>query len=414
MGKSNDSADTAALRRALVDKLVNDGLIHFPEVEAAFRAVPRHLFLPDLPPEQVYRDEAIVTRRIDGVPVSSSSQPAAMAIMVEQLGLEPGDRVLEIGAGTGYNAAIIAHLVGDTGHIITVDIDEEIVSEARARLAAAGVEGVQVVCADGGLGYPDAAPYDRIILSVGAWDIAPAWIEQLKPGGRLLLPLWIRTAQKTVAFERADDHLASVSVSDCAFMRLRGAFAGPEAFVSFGPEAGLTLALDDREMVDVEATYALLAGPSRDWPTGVTVTSAEIWRSLGLWLALHEPGFCSLIADAESASTVTIPYVYGRPDMGRGTVGALEEGAIALLTRASELPEGEFEPPPFELVVRSLGAGDALARRLVERVAVWDAAGRPTSEGLRVRAYPRDAGYIPAAGEVVVPKRWTQLVFNWV
>ncbi len=105
----------AELHQALVDQLLamrsadsRARLIRSPAVEAAFRAAPRHLFLPEVPVEQVYRDEAIVTKRQDGVPISSSSQPAIMAIMLEQLALEPGHRVLEIGAGTGYNAALLA------------------------------------------------------------------------------------------------------------------------------------------------------------------------------------------------------------------------------------------------------------------------------------------------------------------
>ncbi|MEW6497826.1 MAG: methyltransferase domain-containing protein [Cyanobacteriota bacterium] len=215
--------------QALVEQLKRMGLIRTPVVEAAFRAVPRHLFLPDVPVEKVYQDEAIVTKRLDGQPVSSSSQPAVMAIMLEQLDLKPGHRVLEIGAGTGYNAALIAHIVGDTGQVITVDLDEDIAENARNHLATAGFDRVQVVCTDGGFGYADAAPYDRIILTVGAWDIAPAWSEQLKPNGRLLLPLKIKEdVQLTVAFELADSYLVSISTSNCGFIKLRGAFAEPQ------------------------------------------------------------------------------------------------------------------------------------------------------------------------------------------
>ena len=192
-----ETTDTGvpALHQALVDGLKSMGCIRTPAVEAAFRTVPRHLFLPGVPLDRVYSDQAIPTKRQDGRPISSSSQPAVMAVMLEQLGLEPGHRVLEIGAGTGYNAALMAWLVGETGQVVTVDIDDDIVAGARAHLAAAGFDWVRVVCGDGALGYPDAAPYDRIILTVGAWDIAPAWIEQLRPGGRLLLPLAVGAVQ---------------------------------------------------------------------------------------------------------------------------------------------------------------------------------------------------------------------------
>ncbi len=217
------------LHQALVDKLKKAGLIRTPLVEAAFRAVPRHLFLPNEPLEIVYQDEVIVTKRLNNEPVSSSSQPAVMAIMLEQLELQPGDRVLEIGAGTGYNAALMAHIVGDTGQVIAIDIDEDITEDARQHLAKAGFDKVQVICADGGFGYPNAAPYDRIILTVAAWDIAPAWQEQLKLTGRLLLPLTLKeNVQITVAFELADNYLVSVSTNNCGFMKLRGSFAEPQ------------------------------------------------------------------------------------------------------------------------------------------------------------------------------------------
>src|SRR5437660_3543581 len=145
-------ADAPALHRALVDALVRRGAITYSPVEAAFRAVHRHLFLPRVPLEEVYRDQAIPTKTIDGEAVSSSSQPEIMATMLEQLALEPGQRVLEVGAGTGYNAALMTHLVADTGTLISMDVDTDLVDGARAHLAAAGIEHVRVVLGDGGLG----------------------------------------------------------------------------------------------------------------------------------------------------------------------------------------------------------------------------------------------------------------------
>src|SRR5436309_7298957 len=157
-------ADAEALHRALVDGLISRRCITDPRVEAAFRAVPRHLFLPSLAPDEAYRNVAIPTKLVNGEAVSSSSQPEIMATMLEQLGLEPGHRVLEIGAGTGYNAALLAHLAGGSGKVTTLDLDDDIVAAAREHLAACGFGGVRVVQADGGNGWPPGAPYDRIIL----------------------------------------------------------------------------------------------------------------------------------------------------------------------------------------------------------------------------------------------------------
>ncbi len=217
------------LNQILVEKLKKQGFIKSPEIEAAFISVPRHLFLPHLPLEEVYQDEPIITKRLNGKSVSSSSQPAMMAIMLEQLNLQPGHKVLEIGAATGYNAALMAFIIGAKGLVITLDIDEDIVENARINLAIATAKNVKVICADGAFGYPQDAPYDRIILTVGAWDIAPSWQEQLKPSGRLVLPLTlIANNELSIAFDMVDNHLVSVSSRKCGFIKMRGVFAEPQ------------------------------------------------------------------------------------------------------------------------------------------------------------------------------------------
>lgn len=416
----DEEGNTYALHQALVNKLKRDGTIFTPSVEAAFGAVPRHLFLPGVAPSEVYRDQAIATKSLNGIFVSSSSQPAIMAIMLELLELKPGQRVLEIGAGTGYNAALIAHIVGETGQVVTVDIDEDIVESAREHLAAAGFDRVQVVCGDGGLGYSAAAPFDRIILTVQAWDITPAWWEQLKPGGQLLLPLSvIRGVQKLVAFEHKENFLVSVAVEDCGFITLRGAFAGPERYVQLGPEPGLYISVEDPGLVDVEAVYQLLMGPSIDLPTSIRVTPREIWGGLSLWLALHEPTFCGLGAQGAVAERGIVPDLFGFSTKSSSTVGMLGQQRLCVLMpssqKASELPTQciAADPSVFELFVRSYGSDDRLAQRLIEQVSAWDAAGRPSNKGLHIRAYPLHAAYVPSENETVIPKRWTQFVLNW-
>src|SRR5262249_2794755 len=160
----------AVLRAEMVDGLLADGRIHLRGVEQAFRSVPRHIFLPDSTCEAAYHDEAVATKWQDGVPISSASQPSMMAIMLEQLELCPRHRVLEIGAGTGYNAALMAQLVEPGGSVVAVDIDEDLTLGACAHLMAAGVDGVTLAIRDGALGYPELAPFDRIVLTVGSWD----------------------------------------------------------------------------------------------------------------------------------------------------------------------------------------------------------------------------------------------------
>ena len=243
------SDELARMRERLATRVVASHRIGSERVAAALRAVPRHLFLPEQRPEAAYRDEAIVTKRDEaGQPISSSSQPAIMAIMLDQLDLAPGHRVLEIGAGTGYNAALISHIVGPSGQVTSVDIDPELVATARGHLARAGFGDVTVVAADGAGGDPEHAPYDRIIATVGVSDLAPAWLAQATPRARIVVPLDVRGTQLSVAFERADPAApggpwTSRSLAPCGFMRMRGSLAGPERIVPLAP--GLSLLLPD-------------------------------------------------------------------------------------------------------------------------------------------------------------------------
>ncbi|OGN87610.1 MAG: methyltransferase, FxLD system [Chloroflexi bacterium RBG_13_46_14] len=423
MNSLSDANKLTKLRNNLVDKLIDAGYIRSPIVEEAFRAVPRHLFVPGVDLEKVYSDNSIPTKHIDGKLVSSSSQPAMMAIMLEQLGLQPGHRVLEIGAGTGYNAGLIQHLVGDSGLVVTVDIDEDIVEGAREHLRSAGLGKVRAVCGDGGLGCADYMPYDRIILTAGAWDIVPAWLDQLKPCGRLLLPLEIKDGiQKSVAFERQDGYLESVSVRDCGFMILRGSFAKLResmSHFSLGPEPGLNISVNDGVKVNSDEIYDMLSGLYQDLSSGVHTSPGEvIFGGLNLWLNLHESGLCSLSAEGQSVDRGIVPYFLAIQSIQKvcGTIGLLGDEGLCVFVRppeknlSAEQPEGS---ETLELFVRSYGSGDRLAGRLVEQVRAWDAAGRPSSNGLRIRAYTKDTDYIPSSGEYVIDKQWTKIVLDW-
>jgi len=145
------------LQKRLVDELNNKKLIKSKEVENAFMAVPRHLFLPGVDLEKVYSNTAIVTKWDDKIPLSSSSEPAVYAIMLEQLQIKGGMKILEIGAGTGFNAALMAQITGNSGTVITVDIDKDITDSAEANLNSAGYNHVKVICKDGASGYEQDA-----------------------------------------------------------------------------------------------------------------------------------------------------------------------------------------------------------------------------------------------------------------
>ena len=408
---SNPSGATDIYHQALIDRLCGDELIQSPEIEAAFRSVPRHLFLPDVPVAQAYEDRAIPTKFAQGQAISSSSQPAIMAIMLEQLNLQPGHRVLEIGAGTGYNAALMAHIVGETGQVVTLDIDKDIVAAAQRHLQVAAVDSVQVICADGWLGWPEAGPYDRIIMTVGGWDISPAWVQQLKADGRLLLPLSLNGPQISVAFDRQNNHLVSQSIAPCGFMRLRGPFAEPSHSLSLGPVSQLSLESVSPLPDDGNTIYEWLKGPARQWSTDVQLHPRELWRDLIVWLALQESRLCRLNAQGEAANEELVPPLFQQKEEDikwQSSVGLWASSGLAMLQW-----QRPNDGPKMTLLVCGYGPEPAVAHQLVAAVQSWDENGRPHVNQWRIMAYPIDEPVTTGDNEIGVPKRWYQFVLQW-
>ncbi len=424
-----DDADVSQRIEALILEMRKNGVLKSTAAEAAFRKAPRHLFLPNEPLERAYQDIAIpVKMTAEGVSTSSSSQPTIMAIMLEQLELRPGMRVLEIGAGTGYNAALMAELVGESGSVIAVDIQPDIVDRARENLDRAGYERVQVVAADGGEGWPGAAPYDRIILTASSWVVAPAWREQLAAGGRLLLPLaLLQGPQKSIAFERRGDELASLSIWDCGFMPLQGAFGvpAPQA-LRVGPAGRLALNSPRPLAVEAETLSAWLGAPGEVLATGVKVL---IWDLLGgflAWQSARSPEDIRILSASGDAVQDALPLALlalgGRERRVEAFLQVLPGGAAALVRPPDEElhwhnidnPDDNPGALPFEVCVRQLGPDPAAARHLAAMVQAWDAAGRPDSNRLRVRGLPAGSPLDLGPGEFLVERPWTWFVVSYV
>jgi protein-L-isoaspartate(D-aspartate) O-methyltransferase len=245
------------MREDLVAVLRKSGALHDERVARALLRVPRHLFVPHVRPDMAYRDIAIPTRWRGCLPASSSSQPAIVAIMLEELRPKPGQRILEIGAGSGYNAALLQELVGPEGRVVTVDISPDVVAWARSSLQAAGYRAPLVLEADGGCGYEPEAPYDRIIVTASSDEIPLPWFQQLRDGGVLVLPFRLNVPHFAVALRKEGAGFVSERISPSGFMRLRGAFG------SSGTRVGLirdiTVAFDYRgPLLDPRALGRLL------------------------------------------------------------------------------------------------------------------------------------------------------------
>lgn len=156
-------------------------------------------------------------------PSSSASQPSIVADMLDALDVQPGQSVLEIGTGTGWNAALLARCVGEHGRVVTIEVDPRLAQDARGALTNAGYEPL-VITGDGTAGYPAGAPYDRVISTASIREVVPrAWLNQLRPGGRLVTPWgtdWSNGVMLTLT--RTEDGVATGRFSgDLAFMRLR-------------------------------------------------------------------------------------------------------------------------------------------------------------------------------------------------
>lgn len=180
----------------------------------AMKTVPRHLFLPESAREMAYVDAP--------VPIGygqTISQPLMVALMLVALELTENDRVLEVGTGSGYQAALLAMLAR---HVTSVEIVPQLADRAARTLAELGYDNVDVVRANGSLGWPRGAPYDAIVVAAAAPDVPPALVAQLADGGRLVLPVG-RGLDELVRVRRRGDRVTQEELGGCAFVPLVGA-----------------------------------------------------------------------------------------------------------------------------------------------------------------------------------------------
>ena len=340
-----------------------------------------------------------------------------MAVMLEQLRLAKGQRVLEIGTGTGYNAALIARIVGGHGSVVTIDVEPDLADRARASLAATGLDGVTVVCGDGADGAAGYAPYDRVIVTAGVWDLAPQWLAQLGPGGRIVAPVSVRGVQLTVAFERAPAARWHGSLARrCGFIRMTGPSAGPETLVPLGPQPGLHALVADGPVPHADPLYEALSASGTDVPapSGLRVAGLEQLSDLDMWLALTEPGLSRLnvMGRYEGHAGQAEQSIASRMPLGGF---ARQDGGGLLGVAAVAVPPGLApDDGPCEVAFRGYGAGGAaLAAHLAERAAAWDQLGRPGAAGLQLAAYPAGARPEAPAGSTVIRRPNTVLVAGW-
>jgi protein-L-isoaspartate(D-aspartate) O-methyltransferase len=397
------------LRAAMVDRIAalheRLGLSLDGDIRRALLTVPRHLFAEgDADLEAAYKDQdAIVTKRDErGLALSSLSAPWLQALMIRQAAVQPGLRVLEIGSG-GYNAALLREVVGDNGQVVTVDIDPEVTDRATRTLTAAGYRDVEVITADAEHPLTPARTFDAIIVTVGAWDIPPAWSSQLAAEGRLVVPLRTHGITRSWALERQHGVLVSVDQLMCGFVPMQGAGAFGRAYVPLLPDDMVGLWQDEDDATDLGELAGVLGQPRAEAWTGVTIGPMTPVADLDLWLATTIPGSCLMRARQKAIDdgTVSLSWSHGTP--------ALADGPN-LAYRAKPRPlEGPEHLHELGVVAHGPDA-TGVARTMAEHIKAWQEAGCPSPHLTVLPAGTSDAD-LPAGH--VLDKRHTRLVITW-
>ncbi|MFF9128368.1 methyltransferase, FxLD system [Streptomyces sp. NPDC014889] len=400
-------SDPADLRESLAQRLVDSGHLRSQTTIDAFRTTDRHAFLPGVDLEAAYKEDAVPIKHDEhGEMISCISAPSIVATQLEQLGAQPGHKVLEAGAATGYNAALLGKIVSPGGQVWTLDVDQDLVASASKKLAQAGVDNATATLADGAAGLPEHSPYDRIIFTVGAGDVPVKILDQLAPGGRLVLPMRIRgSISRSFAFERDGQTWKSVSCEMATFIPLRkGVCDDVYTLVPMAGEGNVRLETFSEQDVDRDALSFVLDQKQTKIYTGVKFRQGSAWEWLYLYLACVLPNGLSRLPGRRPGFT---------PHFGWGSMAALDGGALAYLT----IREGEDEKGRYwEVGVIGHGYGGAdLAEHVVSEIRAWHASGGNDAPEPGFRMAVADSRDRLTADDprFIVDKPYSRLVVDW-
>lgn len=393
------------LRDAMVRRLIELGAARSPRVVAAFRAVPRHLATPGVDMAEAYDAEYVAVTKTDasGVDISSVSAARIQAMQIEQADIRPGMNVLEIGSG-GVNAAYLTEMAGERGQVVTVDIDPDVTRRARDFLKATGYHNVTVVTADGEHGVPEHAPYDRIVVTVQAADVPPAWVHQLRDGGRLVVPLRMRGMTRTVAFVRDGERLVSDGFELCGFVPMQGAGENRMRLAVLHDAEGeeIALRLDGHPEPDTEALRAALRTPRAEAWSGVTLAGDESNEHLDLWL---------------TTALDDLPLMAAKPAARRrGLVASASPLGVPTLVEGDSFAYRTVRPTndPDRYELGAIGHGPrarAVAERLVEEIRTWDRDHRAHRARIEVHPAGTPDDRLPAGR--VIDRPHTRITISW-
>ncbi|MCG8971764.1 methyltransferase, FxLD system [Streptomyces sp. CL12-4] len=365
----NQNPTAAELRNKLVDEMIMTTVTLTPDVEHALRTVSREAYLPGVDLKDAYADQAVTIKENPNGPLalSCASVPSVVAMMLVQLDVQPGANILEIGAGTGYNAALLAELTGGLGSVTSIDIDPDVTLHARTMLNRTGYQRVTVIERDGLVGAPENAPYDRMLAAVGLWDVPAAWWDQLRDGGRLVLPLRWRGQTRSVALTRRGDTLVSDGMALCGFVPIIG--QDGEKTAALNADDTIRVHYDEDQAVDVDA----LAASLRDAPGIETLSEQRVGGEEpfdGVWLraTAGDDRVCRLevTPDAVDQDLILRPAIPVRSPV------LVDGDSLAYLIVRRE---GTDLQRPFRLGAAAYGPqAEALAQDLITHIEAWGSA----------------------------------------
>lgn len=403
-------------RHRLMEELRSRGIVASDAVAQALATVPREQFMPpETPMEESYGvDSAVITKTDEhGRSISSVSAAYIQAAMLEQADLATGMQVMEIGSG-GLNAAYIAEIVGPAGRVVTVDIDPDVTQRAVDALKGSIYEDrVKVLTMDAEHPVPvEDMPekgFDAIIVTVGAWDIAPAWLDQLAHSGTLVVPLLMNGSSRVIAFQpdadAGGDHLVSTSHQVAGFVPMQGE----------GSNDGRTLLIPDVDRTHLRLLFdkdypappgdlnGLLASPMHETGSGVVVAAGESFIDLYLRMSWNTEGVCRLIPEPGSE--------FGNQESWF-PFGVVAGSGLAYIA-SRRVPDGSG----FEMTARAYGADHAEAASvLIKQIRAWDHAGRDQAPAPTYRYWP-NRHEAPAdalvPGSSALAKRHGVLTVSW-
>jgi protein-L-isoaspartate(D-aspartate) O-methyltransferase len=399
---AGDAAPPSEAQRnaSLIEELRSSGWLQTERIADALRAVPRGHFVPPGLAENAYVNDVIFAKRdTDGTALSSVSAPWLVAGMLERLAPRAGDRVLEVGSG-GWNAALLRHLVGPAGYVTSVDIDQDVVDRALRFLAESPWQDVHVVQGDGRVGYQHDAPYDGIMVTVQASRIEPAWLDQLRPGGSMVVPLRVRGMGRLLRFTAESGHWRGGGWEQCGFVRMRGDGVPRDAGATFPVTDGVRLRVHDSALPSAAAVAGAAARERCEMWSGVSVGVREGTRPVvDLWLATVLDRYGRLLGQPPGGGAVA--------PLPGGSSATWSESTLAYVTMRAADPSGTR----FEYGVAWHGADAGPAEEVIVQLRAWDRQQRGR-QGPSLMLY-RDQAPAPSATARVLGSGAPHMVLAW-